>query len=173
MVPPWFSLLYHDGMKSIVVAYDAMLRIGAENDLLWKRDLPADLRHFKELTMGGSLIMGRNTFDSIGRALPGRENIVMTHRPLDAVDAVAVDSLAAAYAAAHGNQFIIGGASIYAQALPDVDVVYATEVHEAFPESEVFFPMLGNEWQERSREPHPADEKNKYPYDFVTYVRAR
>ena len=158
-------------MKSIVVAYDQARGIGAHNDLLWQRDLPADLRHFKELTMGGSLIMGRNTFDSIGRALPGRENVVVTHRPLDVENIIAVNSLAAAYTAAHGNQFVIGGASVYEQALPDVDIVYATEVHETFPAAEVFFPPLGDEWTERSREPHAADEKNKYPYDFVTYVR--
>ncbi len=158
-------------MKSIVVAYDQKRGIGAHNDLLWQRDVPADLRHFKNLTMGGSLIMGRNTFESIGRALPGRENIVVTHRPLDMTDIIAVDSLAAAYAAAHGNQFIIGGASIYEQALPDIDVVYATEVHETFPVADVFFPELSDEWHERARETHPADERNKYAYDFVTYVR--
>ena len=106
-------------MKSIVVAYDRARGIGANNDLLWGRDLPADLRHFKDLTAGGSLIMGRKTFESIGRALPGRENIVVTHRPLDTVDVIAVDSLASAYRLAHGNQFIIGGASIYEQALCD------------------------------------------------------
>ena len=99
-------------MKSIVVAYDSHRGIGASNDLLWQRDLPADLTHFKKLTMGGSLIMGRNTFESIGRALPGRENIVVTHRPLDVVDVIAVNSLAAAYEKAHGNQFIIGGGQI-------------------------------------------------------------
>lgn len=158
-------------MKSIVVAYDRARGIGANNDLLWGRDLPADLRHFKDLTAGGSLIMGRKTFESIGRALPGRENIVVTHRPLDAVDVIAVDSLASAYRLAHGNQFIIGGASIYEQALSDVDVVYATEVDQVFPEAEVFFPPLGKDWQERSRESFEADDRNKYPYDFVTYVR--
>lgn len=158
-------------MKSIVVAYDRARGIGANNDLLWGRDLPADLRHFKDLTAGGSLIMGRKTFESIGRALPGRENIVVTHRPLDAVDVIAVDSLASAYRLAHGNQFIIGGASIYEQALSDVDVVYATEVDQVFPEAEVFFPLLGEDWQERSRESFEADDRNKYPYDFVTYVR--
>jgi len=104
-------------MKSIVVAYDRARGIGANNDLLWGRDLPADLRHFKDITAGGSLIMGRKTFESIGRALPGRENIVVTHRPLDAVDVIAVDSLASAYRLAHDNQFIIGGAGIYGQAL--------------------------------------------------------
>jgi dihydrofolate reductase len=158
-------------MKSIVVAYDRARGIGANNDLLWGRDLPADLRHFKDLTAGGSLIMGRKTFESIGRALPGRENIVVTHRPLDTVDVIAVDSLASAYRLAHGNQFIIGGASIYEQALSDVDVVYATEVDQVFPEAEVFFPLLGEDWQERSRESFEADDRNKYPYDFVTYVR--
>ena len=158
-------------MKSIVVAYDRARGIGANNDLLWGRDLPADLRHFKDLTAGGSLIMGRKTFESIGRALPGRENIVVTHRPLDAVDVIAVDSLASAYRLAHGNQFIIGGASIYEQALSDVDVVYATEVDQVFPEAEGFFPPLGEDWQERSRESFEADDRNKYPYDFVTYVR--
>ena len=158
-------------MKSIVVAYDRARGIGANNDLLWGRDLPADLRHFKDLTAGGSLIMGRKTFESIGRALPGRENIVVTHRLLDTVDVIAVDSLASAYRLAHGNQFIIGGASIYEQALSDVDVVYATEVDQVFPEAEVFFPLLGEDWQERSRESFEADDRNKYPYDFVTYVR--
>jgi dihydrofolate reductase len=158
-------------MKSIVVAYDSRRGIGAANDLLWQRDLPADLAHFKMLTMGGSLIMGRNTFESIGRALPGRENIVVTHRPLDVVDVVAVDSLDAAYNVAHGNQFIIGGGQIYEQSLKDADVVYATEVHASFPQAEIFFPELGNEWRETARESHSADERNKYAYDFVTYVR--
>jgi dihydrofolate reductase len=158
-------------MKSIVVAYDSQRGIGASNDLLWQRDLPADLTHFKKLTMGGSLIMGRNTFESIGRALPGRENIVVTHRPLDVVDVVAVDSLAKAYETAHGNQFIIGGGQIYNQSLADVDIVYATEVHEAFPQAEVFFPELDDDWREVAREAHPADDRNKYAYDFVTYVR--
>nr|AIA19136.1 Dihydrofolate reductase [uncultured bacterium] len=158
-------------MKSIVVAYDSRRGIGASNDLLWQRDLPADLAHFKKLTMGGSLIMGRNTFESIGRALPGRENIVVTHRPLDVVDVVAVDSLAKAYETAHGNQFIIGGGQIYNQSIADVDIVYATEVHETFSQAEVFFPELGDGWREVAREVHVADDRNKYAYDFVTYAR--
>lgn len=158
-------------MKSIVVAYDKNRGIGAQNDLLWLRDLPADLAHFKQLTMGGSLIMGRNTFESIGRALPGRENIVVTHRPLAAVDVVAVDSLSAAYKAAHGNQFVIGGGQVYTQAIADVDVVYATEVQAEFPQASVFFAPLGDDWRETARERHTADEKNVYDYDFVTYVR--
>ncbi|NCU37914.1 dihydrofolate reductase [Candidatus Saccharibacteria bacterium] len=158
-------------MKSIVVAYDKQRGIGASNDLLWRRDLPADLAHFKQLTMGGSIIMGRNTFESIGRALPGRENIVVSHGPIDATDVIAVTSLVAAYNVAHGNIFIIGGGQIYEQALADADVVYATEVHEIFPHATVFFPKLDDAWQERAREPHAADDRNKYNYDFVTYAR--
>lgn len=158
-------------MKQIVVAYDQTRAIGAHNQLPWGHELPADLRHFRDLTMGGSMIMGRTTFESIGRALPGRESIVVTHRPLDMADVVAVDSLAAAYRAARGAQFIIGGASIYEQSLPDVDVVHATEVHHTFAQADTFFPALGDDWVEQSREPHTADADNHYDYDFVTYVR--
>jgi dihydrofolate reductase len=159
-------------MKSIVVAYDRMRGIGAGNDLLWQRDLPADLVHFKKLTMGTSIIMGRNTYESIGRALPGRENIVMTHRPLDAVDVIAVKSLQDAYKAAHGNIMVIGGGSIYEQALPDTNLIYATEVDAVFSSATVFFPELGTEWTEMAREHHAQDERNAYNYDFVTYRRS-
>ena len=158
-------------MKSIVVAYDKQRGIGAAGDLLGQRDLPADLAHFKQLTMGGSIVMGRKTYESIGRALPGRENIVVSHGPIDATDVIAVTSLEAAYAAAHGNIFVIGGGQIYEQAIAGVDVVYATEVQQTFPEATVFFPALDDSWQERAREPHVADDRNKYDYDFVTYAR--
>ena len=155
----------------MVVAYDKQRGIGAENDLLWQRDLPADLVHFRQLTMGNSIVMGRNTFASIGRALPGRENIVVTHRAMDAVDVIAVSSLHEAYMAAHGNIMIIGGASIYEQALPDTDIVYATEVDATFPGATAFFPSLDDAWKEVAREHHDCDEKNLYDYDFVTYRR--
>ena len=155
----------------MVVAYDRMRGIGADNDLLWQRQLPADLAHFKELTMGNSIVMGRNTYESIGRALPGRENIVVTHRPIDAVDVIAVKSLQDAYKAAHGNIMIIGGASIYEQALPDTDIVYATEVDAVFPQATAFFPGLDDNWSEATREHHAQDERNAFNYDFVTYRR--
>jgi len=156
-------------MKSIVAAYDKNRGIGANNDLLWQRDLPADLAHFRALTTGKSIIMGRKTFESIGRALPNRENIVVSHAALDIEGAICVGSLAEAYARASGETIVIGGASIYEQALPDVDTIYATEVDASFPEAEVFFPMLGDEWHETTREHYEADERNKYNYDFVTY----
>jgi dihydrofolate reductase len=158
-------------MKAMVVAYDRGRGIGANNDLLWQRDLPADLKRFKQLTTGGSLIMGRKTFESIGRALPDRQNIVVSHAPIAADGVETAGSLPEAYALAAHEIYIIGGGSIFEQALPDTDVVYATEVDAGFPEATVFFPPLGPEWHETAREHHEADEKNKYAYDFVTYER--
>ena len=158
-------------MKTIVVAYDKSRGIGAHNGLPWGKDMPADLRHFRDLTMGGSIIMGRNTFESIGKPLVGRENIVVTHRQLDDSGVVVAESLSEAYKAAHGNQFIIGGASIYEQAMPDVDVIYATEIQNEFSDVDTYFPVLDETWKERARESHLPDEKNRYAYDFVTYVR--
>ncbi len=158
-------------MKSIVVAYDNNRGIGANNDLLWQRDLLADLAHFKTLTTGKSIVMGRKTYESIGRALPNRENIVVSHALSDADGIVVVASLAEAYERASGEIVIIGGASIYEQALPDVDTIYATEVDAVFPQAEVFFPVFGDDWRETAREHHEADERNKYAYDFVTYER--
>lgn len=160
----------------MVVAYDRRNGIGAENDLLWKRDLRADLAHFKKLTMDTSVIMGRKTYESIlsslGHPLEGRENIVVSRHDIDAVDVVAVKSLSEAYAAAHGNIMIIGGGSIYDQALPDTDLVYATEVDAVFPQATVFFPKLDDEhWTEVAREHHVQDDRNAYDYDFVTYRR--
>lgn len=157
----------------MVVAYDKKRAIGANGVLPWGLSLPADLAHFKKMTLETSVIMGRKTYESIGKALPNRENIVVSHRPLDAVDVIAVKSLKDAYNVAHGNIMIIGGQSIFEQALPDTDIIYATEVDEAFPEGDVFFPELDSAWQEMAREHHARDDKNAHDFDFVTYRRAR
>jgi len=159
-------------MKHLVVAYDQQRGIGADNDLLWQRNLPADLKHFKSLTTGQSIVMGRKTYESIGRPLPDRQNIVVSHSLSDIPGVTVVDSLAAAYAVAKHAVYIIGGGSIYEQALPDVDVVHATEVAAEFPNATVFFPALGSDWRETARERHEADERNQYAYDFVTFERA-
>ncbi len=156
----------------MIVAYDKNRGIGANNDLLWKRGLPSDLNHFKALTFGKSIVMGRNTFESIGRALPGRENIVVSRSDLEIADVIAVKSLADAYKAARNEVMVIGGGSIYRQALPDVSRIYATEVGELFEQADVFFPELDDSWHEISREPHFADDRNAYDYDFVTYARS-
>lgn len=160
-------------MKSIVVAYDQNRGIGANNDLLWARDLPADLAHFKKLTTGKSIIMGRRTFESIGsRPLPNRQNIVVSSRPTGVEGVITCESLTAAYTMSQYDSVVIGGGQLYEAALPDISCIYATEVKASFPEATIFFPSLAlDEWHEVSREYHASDEKNKYDYDFVTYVR--
>lgn len=159
-------------MKSIIVAYDNNRGIGAAGDLLWVRELPADLARFKELTTGHPIIMGRKTFESIGRPLPNRRNIVISHSDIDAEGIESTHSLEEAYhLVGDEDVYVIGGGQIYAQALPDVDRILATEVNETFA-AEIFFPSLDSDiWHEVSRERHTSDEYNKYNYDFVTYAR--
>jgi len=160
-------------MKMILVAYDKNYGIGAHNDLLWPRDLPADLQRFKLLTTGHAIIMGRKTYDSIGRALPMRQNIVIS-RDGPAIEGVTtVASLEEAYAAVKPGKhsFVIGGGQIYVLAIDSVERILATEVDGSFS-ADVFFPRISsNVWHETSREHHLADERNKYNYDFVTYDR--
>ncbi len=161
-------------MKSILVAYDKEYGIGAANDLLWVRDLPADLKHFRELTTGNAIIMGRKTYDSIGRALPERQNIVISREVAQIEGVTVVTSLENAYGAVEPGKeaFVIGGGQIYRLALDTVDRIYATEVGATFPQADVFFPAFDKaQWTETSREHHDADERNKYPFDFVVYDR--
>jgi dihydrofolate reductase len=159
-------------MKAIVVAVDEQMGIGADNDLLWSRDLPADLAHFKKITTGGSVIMGRKTFDSIGRPLPERENIVVTSKPVAAPGVLSAASLNSAYELARYPVFVIGGGQIYSQAVNDMDRLYVTEVKNTFVQATVFFPTIDTSvWTEVSREHHHADDSNKYDFDFVVYDR--
>lgn len=156
----------------MVVAYDRNRGIGADGDLLWQRDLPADLAHFKKLTIGKSIIMGRKTFESIGRALPDRQNIVLTSHPTGIEKVLSAYSLVAAYALAQFPIVVIGGESVFRESLPDIDTIYATEVGADFPQATVFFPDVDmQQWTEASREHHDADGRNKYPFDFVEYTR--
>ena len=161
-------------MKSILVAYDLKNGIGAKNDLLWGRNLPADLGRFKELTTGNAIIMGWNTYLSIGRPLPNRQNIVMSFEPREVEGITVVDSLQAAYEAVEPGKeaFVIGGGQVYAAAIDTVDRIYATEVQATFDQAEVFFPKIDKSvWRETERVHHEADERNLYDYDFVTYLR--
>lgn len=157
----------------MVVAYDKNRGIGADNDLLWQRDLPADLKHFRKMTTGKSIIMGRRTFESIGsKPLPDRQNIVLSRTPTGVDKVITAGSLKAAYAMAQYPIVVIGGESVFREALPDTDVIFATEVDAEFTQATVFFPEIGaDEWQEVSREHHEPDEKNKYAFDFVEYRR--
>ncbi|MGY6270513.1 dihydrofolate reductase [Achromobacter denitrificans] len=155
---------------TLIVAYSTNRAIGRDNALPWK--LPGDLAHFKRSTLGRPIIMGRKTWDSLGRPLPGRSNIVISRNPgLSAEGAILVPTLAAAIEACGGVEeaFVIGGAQIYAQALPLAQRILATEVH-AQVEGDAFFPLLpAFQWKETARAPQPSE--NGYEYDFVTYER--
>lgn len=154
---------------SLIVAYSRNRTIGLDNTLPWR--LPGDLAHFKRTTLGCPIIMGRKTWESLGRALPGRTNIVVTRDPAyQATGAVVVHDLDAALAACGDvdQAFVIGGAQIYAQALGMASTLIATEVH-AEVTGDAFFPALPDGWRETSRQPQP--EENGYRYDFVTYVK--
>jgi len=160
-------------MKTIIVAYDKHRGIGFENDMPWKRSQRGDLQRFKQLTVGNAVIMGRKTFESLPFVLPDRLNIVVTHQPIEIEGAKVVDSLQKAYelASEYPQTCIIGGAQIYEQSLADTDRIYATEIDAEFT-AQKFFPELDmSVWQEVEREHHEADDKNKYPYDFVTYTK--
>ena len=164
-------------MKSVeaIVAIDENGAIGRQGDLLCH--LPADMKHFKEVTMGHSIIMGRKTFESFPRRpLPGRQNIVITRNVGWQYPGVTtVHSLEDAIAAAETDTvFIIGGAQVYEQALPLVDVLHLTLIHARWASADVFFPALNmDEWQEVSREHHESDHRNAYEFDFITLKRRR
>jgi dihydrofolate reductase len=159
-------------MKSIVVAYDTNRVIGGNNTIPWQGLLPADMRHFKELTIGKTVIMGRKTYESIGGPLPYRQNIVVSRQDIEYEDAEVVHSLAHAYASAQSDIAIIGGAEIYTMALEDADVIHATEIHTV-SNGDIRFPKLPTAWAETSREDHLADENNKFDYSFVTYTKQK
>ena len=164
-------------MKSLhaIVAVDENWAIGRQGDLLCH--LPADMKHFKETTMGHSIVMGRKTFESFPRRpLPGRQNIVITRNADWNHEGVTVaHSLEEAIAAARTDKvFIIGGAQIYEQALPLVDVLHLTMIHARWASADVFFPAIDmSQWQEVSREHHCSDHRNAYEFDFITLKRRR
>jgi dihydrofolate reductase len=157
---------------SIIVAMDKKGVIGLEGVLPWR--LSADLKHFKAITMGKPLVMGRKTHESIGRSLPGRKNIVLSHaKDFDAEGCTIVHSLDDAFQAAGDvdEVMIMGGSGIYDQSLARADRLYLTEVH-ADVSGDVYFPEFNKgEWLEIEREEHSADEKNNFDYSFVILER--
>ena len=164
-------------MKSIhaIVAVASDWGIGRQGDLLCH--LPADMKHFKEVTLGYSIIMGRKTFESFPhRPLPGRQNIVITRNAKWQYPGVTVvNSLEEAIAAAETDTvFIIGGAQVYEQALPLVEVLHLTVIHARWASADAFFPALDmDEWQEVDREHHESDYRNAYEFDFITLKRRK
>ena len=158
-------------MLYAIVAHDQNRLIGGGNDLLWH--LPNDLKYFKERTRGFPIIMGRKTFDSLGRPLPGRRNMVITRQADWTAEGVEVfGSLEDALAALNGaDAYIVGGGEIYRVALPSVDLLYVTEVHAAIDGGDTWFPNYSEGFTETAREDHPADERHAYAYSFVTLTR--
>ena len=160
-------------MRYIIVGYDRNRVIGANNTLPWAGKMKTDMRRVRELTTGNAIIMGRKTYDSIGHALPNRQNIVITHRPFEADGVEVVSTLDEAYARVElgRDAYIFGGGQIYEMALDTVDEILATEIDTTVESGEVYFPALGESWQEVSREHHDADADNVYNFDFVTYKK--
>jgi dihydrofolate reductase len=160
-------------MITIIAAIAKNNALGKDNQLIWH--LPADLKRFKKVTMGHHIIMGRKTFDSLGKPLPNRTTIIITrNKNYSQEGCIIVHSLQEAIEAAKAdeNPYILGGAEIYKQALEIADKLDLTFVHHQF-EADVFFPEIDlNIWKESSREDCKADEKNNYNYSFVTYLRA-
>jgi len=159
-------------LLSVIVAADQRGGIGRAGGLPWH--LPEDLRRFKALTMGQPILMGRRTWDSIGRPLPGRRSVVISRRPgLEIPGAEVFGSLDAALEALAdaAEVCVIGGAEIYREALPRADVVHLTRVH-TLVEADTFLPELDvHEWQEVAREDRPADERHMFGYSFITLRR--
>ena len=162
-------------MKSIhaIVAVASDWAIGRQGDLLCH--MPADMRHFKEVTMGHSIVMGRKTFDSFPRRpLPGRQNIVITRDTgWDYPGVTVAHSLEQAIASALTDVvFIIGGAQVYKEALPVVEVLHLTMIHARWASADAYFPALDmDQWQEVDREHHDSDHRNAYEFDFITLKR--
>ncbi len=157
---------------SIIAAMSANRVIGSNNDLPWR--LPADLKRFKNLTMGHHLIMGRKTFESIGQPLPGRTTIVMTHHTDYAPEGVQVAhsvDQALQMAAGDDEVFVAGGGQIYRQMLPRADRLYLTSIHDEFEGDTDFPEFKESDWQLISEEGHEPDEKNPYTYTFSVYER--
>lgn len=159
---------------SIIVAVDRHMAIGFQNKLLFW--LPNDLKRFKALTTGNTIIMGRKTFESLPKgALPNRRNVVLSSNPLaECPGAEVFPSLDAALKSCRESEkvYIIGGASVYRQALPLADELCLTEIDSVAEQADAFFPEIDRTvWHEKSREVHPADEKHLCSYAFVDYVR--
>ena len=147
---------------SIIVAVNRKLAIGFENRLIYR--VPNDLKRFKALTTGHTIIMGRKTFDSLPRQelnIPGAECF---HSLEEALKTCRTEE----------EVFIIGGASLYREALPLADRLYLTEIEDADQPADTFFPAIDlNVWHEKNRECHPTDEKHLYPYCFIDYERIK
>jgi dihydrofolate reductase len=158
---------------ALVVAMDREHAIGRRNALPWH--LPDDLKRFKALTLDQTILMGRRTAESLGRALPRRRNLVLTRSgtvPFAGMEAVASVDQAMRHVTAGGTLYVIGGGKVYAQTLPLADVLHLTRVDCVVSDADTFFPAFdGNEWDVQSRLTHEADERHAQAFEFVDLVR--
>lgn len=158
-------------MISIIAAVARNRAIGYQNKLIYW--LPDDLKRFKQLTTGHTIVMGRNTFLSLPKgALPNRRNIVLstTQSTFPGCDVYTSLEEALNHCRPDEDIYIIGGASVYAQAMPFADRLCLTEIDDTPAEADTFFPPY-DDWQEEKREDHSADDRHAYPFAFVDYVR--
>ncbi len=158
---------------SLIVATDEKNGIGKNNQLLCH--LPADLNYFKQTTTGHHIVMGRKTFESVGRPLPNRTNIIISRTPKTIEGCIVKENIEEAIAFAKANNehelFITGGGTVYDLTLQLADRIYITQIHHTF-DADTFFPHFDkHDWQEIKNEFHQADEKNKYDYSFIVYQR--
>lgn len=158
---------------SAVVAMGENRVIGQNNRLPWH--LPADLKHFKTITEGHPIIMGRKTYESIGRPLPNRINIILTHQTqFQAADCIVASTLEEALSQLSNLDqeiFIIGGAQIFQQFLPQITRIYLTIIHHEFAGDTFFSPLSNEEWVEKERKKYGADTQNPYDYSFLILDR--
>lgn len=159
-------------MITIIAAVASNNALGKDNQLIWH--LPADLKRFKKVTLGHHIIMGRKTFESLGKPLPKRTTIIITrNKNYKQEGCIVVNSLKQAIKAAKEdeNPYILGGAEIYKQAIEIADKLDITLVNQSF-EADAFFPEIDfTIWKETSREDFKADDKNNYNFSFITYLR--
>jgi len=170
------SLVREGSGVSLIAAVAENGAIGLQNKLLYW--LPNDLKRFKALTTGHTIVMGRKTFESLPKgALPNRRNIVLTrNRAFKAENTEAFASLEAALKACEADEevFVIGGASVYAEAMKVADRLCLTIVHDTPADADAFFPTISaEEWRVENEERHDADERHAFAYTFIDYVRAR
>ena len=161
-------------MLSIIVAVAKNNVIGKDNKLIWH--LPEDLKRFKALTTGHTIIMGRKTFESLGRVLPNRKHIVLCNDvnlniENENVEVLSDISMLEKYINSAEENFVIGGATIYKLLLPKASKLYITKINQNF-EGDAFFPEINQEeWEIESKEIGIKDEKNPYDYEYINYVR--
>ncbi len=165
-----------DPRISIIVAMSENRVIGRDGDMPWR--LSDDLRRFKKLTMGHTIIMGRKTFDSIGRMLPGRTTVVVTRDsefelPQSDESGLVCHDLAAAFTSADSQELmVVGGGQIYAATIAAAERIYLTKVHTTIEDGDTFFPQVDwEDWKIVDEQRHSANHRNDFDYSFVTYER--